>query len=182
VSIDWGSVPAWVGSILTGSSLLIAANAYRLSVSERIQQQAMKVTAWIAEAGAELANGEKSTQDMLYVRNASDAAAYFVVLQHSDVSTPGPTGISGWRSIGPETTVSAISGVPAGQLLPSALMFIDAGGQPWRRSRTGQLSRPARRKTSSAALALESYFGLDDLIFSEEAVTERDPTTEESPK
>jgi hypothetical protein len=158
--LDWGNVPAWVGSTLTGTSLLIASVSYRQNVVERTKKQAVQVTAWFTPAGEELdAIGTKATEDTVFVRNASDAAVYLVVLNHDD-GTPGtpPQGVSTWRSIGPQTTVSTPSLMGPTQLLPSALTFVDATGRPWRRQRTGVLSGPKRRQRSSVISALERYF------------------------
>jgi hypothetical protein len=35
LQVKWGDIPAWVGSILTGTSLLIAALSYRRSVMDK---------------------------------------------------------------------------------------------------------------------------------------------------
>src|SRR6185437_3359668 len=63
MELDWGNVPAWIGSILTGSSILIAALTYRRSVEDRERAQAAKVTAWV-DIGAE----------KIFLRNSSDSA------------------------------------------------------------------------------------------------------------
>jgi len=164
VGIDWGNVPAWVGAVLTGSSFLIAANAYRQSVAERIQRQARQVTAWVVVAGDTVDGGAPLGQDLLCVRNGSDAAAYFVIVNHGDGQRPDRLGVSAWRSIGPETTVTAASLVAPGDLLPATLSFIDAGGQAWSRGRLGQLSRPARRRRGEVTASLEAYFRVDEQL------------------
>jgi len=62
---DWGNVPAWVGTVLTSSSLLIAASTYRKSVAEKKREfdehqreQVSKVSVWTSDGGTvKVANG-----------------------------------------------------------------------------------------------------------------------------
>src|SRR5262245_48009031 len=49
LGLDWGNVPAWVGSLLTGTSLLVAALTFRRAVGEARRDQVSKVSAWLAD-------------------------------------------------------------------------------------------------------------------------------------
>jgi hypothetical protein len=48
MGLDWGNVPAWVGSILTGSSLAVAAITYVRSAEERRRENAENARAQAA--------------------------------------------------------------------------------------------------------------------------------------
>jgi hypothetical protein len=71
LQVKWGDVPAWVGSILTGTSLLIAALSYRRSVLDKEREQASKVAAWIA-----LVEEDGQRKRVLRISNGSDASIY----------------------------------------------------------------------------------------------------------
>jgi hypothetical protein len=60
-----------VGSILTGTSLLIAALSYRRSVLDKEREQASKVAAWIA-----LVEEDGHRKRVLRISNGSDASIY----------------------------------------------------------------------------------------------------------
>lgn len=156
----WGDVPTWVGSVLTGSSLLIASGSYRQSVSDRRSGQASLVSAWLAEKGEPLGpGGARLEEDTVFVRNSSTAAVSLVVLHHDDPTSPGgPKGVSAWRSVGPGLTVSSPSLVSDRQLLPSVLMFVDSSGRPWRRLRSGVLEGARSRNRDQLRSSLENYF------------------------
>ncbi len=125
LALDWGSVPAWLGSILTGSSLVIAALAYRRSVLDKEREQAAKITAWfeLTERGP-----------IVRLRNSSDGAIYEVLISVGlgikDIDL---------RTVPPETTAKAgFRGTVGGRGVP-IVRFRDSAGRYWRRDSNGQL-------------------------------------------
>ena len=46
MSLDWGTIPAWVGSILTGGSLLVGASILRRDRIKHESDQARQVVCW----------------------------------------------------------------------------------------------------------------------------------------
>lgn len=154
MAVDWGPVAAWVGTLLTGPSLLIAASAYRQSVKESFQQQARSVTAWVEDGDQEVG----AEADYLCLRNASHGAVQLVVLRYFNSTDELAVGGSLWRSVGPETTIRLPSSLAPGRLLLTTLDFVDSSGTPWRRSITGQLSTPKRRLRRQVRDELQRYF------------------------
>src|SRR5271165_1935534 len=75
VGLNWGDVPAWVGSILTGSSILIASLTYRRSVRDRRAEQLDR-----ERAQAALISTWIESDSTLTVANASNAAVAVRVL------------------------------------------------------------------------------------------------------
>src|SRR3954447_4179578 len=72
--LDWGNVPAWVGAVLTSTSLLVAALTYRRSVDDKERDQASNVAAWVARR---VENGTQ--RKVLRVSNGSDAPVYEII-------------------------------------------------------------------------------------------------------
>jgi hypothetical protein len=48
LGLDWGNVPAWIGTIVTSSSFAVAALSFRRSVLDKERAQASNVAAWVA--------------------------------------------------------------------------------------------------------------------------------------
>jgi hypothetical protein len=71
---DWGNVPAWVGTIVTRSSFLIAALSYRRSVRDKEGEQASRVAAWHQMSGE-----QGLSRRVLHISNGSDGPIYDVV-------------------------------------------------------------------------------------------------------
>ncbi|MEU3618860.1 hypothetical protein ABZ725_42045 [Streptomyces sp. NPDC006872] len=74
---DLGTVPAWVGSILTGGSLLFAAITFSRSRGDEKRAQASKVGAWVSQ---EDDDEPASFKYILNVSNTSDVGAYEIVV------------------------------------------------------------------------------------------------------
>jgi hypothetical protein len=127
VSVDWGSVPAWVGSVLTGVSLLIAATAYRRSVNEKTREQAGEVSAWFDSTAD---NGSA-----ICIRNGSGAAIYEVVAL---VRSTGEE--IDLKAVPPETTVTHVVMNSSGSRGPVPVRFRDSIGRYWRRDDEGRLT------------------------------------------
>jgi hypothetical protein len=73
--MNWGDVPAWIGTITTSVSVLIAALAYRKSILDKERGQASKVAAWVAlfgEPGKE--------HRIVRLSNSSDAPVYELIV------------------------------------------------------------------------------------------------------
>src|SRR4051812_8868584 len=47
-SLDWGTVPTWVGTLFTSASVTLAAISYLRSVLDRERDQAASVSAWLS--------------------------------------------------------------------------------------------------------------------------------------
>jgi hypothetical protein len=135
---DWGSVPAWVGSVLTGTSLMIAALSYRRSVAERTREQwdrerrqAAKVSTWVVNSRrALIQNGnDMAITIQAFVDNATLLAA-------SDrVSfAPGAT-----RQVAlPYEYERMVQ--ESGHIGPApSLLILDSSGREWVRTETGEL-------------------------------------------
>src|SRR4051794_5872101 len=95
LGLDWGNVPTWVGAVLTGSSLLIAANTYRRAVQDRRREQASKFAAWVSGTPAVgrvqlfLANGSDMPVYKVRVDLIVDGDRSSVKSEHIDVAPPG---------------------------------------------------------------------------------------------
>jgi hypothetical protein len=132
--LDWGNVPAWTGSILTGSSLLIAALAYRRSVRDKERDQANKTVAWISMAPGDGVGDEesKSLATNVFVRNGSD-----LPIRHVTVWLSWPhgkaTGREHWDTIIGDTTVRRENNDYDWDDNPM-VQFKDAAGRWWHRS------------------------------------------------
>lgn len=62
--VDWGNVPAWVGSLLSGLSVILAISIIWRDRMQRIRSQAAKVVIWEER--------NESGSSILYLRNTSD--------------------------------------------------------------------------------------------------------------
>jgi hypothetical protein len=140
LGLDWGNVPAWVGSVLTGSSILIASLTYRRSVEDKRREQqdrerlqAANVSAWI-----DLPNGR------VYLQNSNDVTIKARIFlephiegQSSVVFQEVPIGpkqkvhneLPGWATYLREDSET-----------PSVLI-VDSAGAIWIRDSRGKLDR-----------------------------------------
>jgi hypothetical protein len=83
-SLNWGDVPTWVGSVLTGVALLIAAITYRKSIRESAREQAKSITVWVGEQAADLSYE-------LQIKNGSNSAIYSAAVYYSRQVLVAPT-------------------------------------------------------------------------------------------
>ncbi len=188
--LDWGNVPAWVGSILTGTSLLIAAFSYRRSVMDKERDQASKVAAWIA-----LVNEDGHRKRVLRISNGSDASIYELTCRpHNDreifleeLPAKATTAV-GLRGVGPQPKITkqAIAGIKFwfvsvetttttevfSQEPSPEIEFCDALGRWWRRSPRGEVRRIRSRVRTTYAEA-NSIVSLADGIWREPASSTR---------
>jgi hypothetical protein len=150
---EWGDVPAWVGSILTGTSLLIAAFTYRRSVRDRAheqeyreREQASRVSVW-------------ERDHRLYIENSNDVAVTVQPFRqdrlergqwagHEPVPVPPRQRISAPSNLGHwEITESGEEFHPT-----VSLLIVDTTGTTWLRDEAGALTRLDER----ASMALKS--------------------------
>ena len=90
--MDWGTVPAWVGSLLTGFSLLIAAITYLRSAEERRRENAEN-----ARAQAALVSSWPVNVRRWQVRNGNTVAVSVqALIDDSHLSEP----VASWRRSG----------------------------------------------------------------------------------
>jgi len=69
--LDWGSVPTWVGTIVTSTSVAIAALSYRRSVADKEREQARHVASWVG-----LVEEDGKLRRILRITNGSEAPVY----------------------------------------------------------------------------------------------------------
>jgi hypothetical protein len=155
--LDWGNVPAWVGSILTGTSLMIASLTYRRSVKEKEREQtdrergqASKVTTWLGHG-----------RDDAWVENSNDVAVSVQIfmrrgdeIDSSDVIGLGPNEKRSY-ALAPHAYYEyrASVGARGDTLPPPSLMIVDSSGRCWLRDEVGQLT--ALDETARARLEAE---------------------------
>ncbi len=135
---DWGNVPSWIGSVLTSTSLLIAAVSYRRSVKDkareqwdREREQAGKVSAWVISSRRAL------------IRNGNDVA---VAIQ-AFFDRPGLFAVSDLHTFAPAETRELtlpydyermVQGPGQPRFGPS-LVIVDSAGRTWVRTDRGNL-------------------------------------------
>src|SRR6266508_2079000 len=162
--LDWGNVPAWAGSILTSSSLLIAALSYRRSVLDKERDQASKVAAWVV-----LADSSESQKRMLRVSNSRDASIYEITVRLREtpevfleelpakttttIELPAARSSSKIETSGIAVRLlfieASVTTETLSQESPPELEFCDALGRWWKRIPRGQLKRiQSRRRTT----------------------------------
>ena len=158
--IAWGSVPEWAGSLLTGSSLLIAALAYRRSVRDKETDQASKTVAWISMAAETTGSeDEKHLKTHVFVRNSSklpirQATAW---ISFPDGKTLGR---EHWDTILPEMTVRRPNNEYDWDDQP-ALQFLDAAGRWWHRDEKGHLNQGKSSNCPPPPMQDKFYMGPD---------------------
>lgn len=137
--VEWGNVPAWVGSILTGSSLIIAAITYVRSAQERRRENAEK-----ARAQAALVSSWPVNVRRWQVRNGNTVAVSVQALIDGDNrSEPVVLYPSETRAI------RLPAGVEVGTtFLP--LLIVDSFGRRWIRHGAGELVEVTERDSAGS--------------------------------
>jgi hypothetical protein len=140
IGLNWGDVPAWVGAILTGSSILIASLTYRRSVRDRRAEQLDR-----ERAQAALISTWIESDSTLTVANASNAAVAVRVLFENRLNGK-PELASQDFQIGPMSRMVAPSGRPfdSGRDLNNerpGLLIVDSAGAVWLRHSNGKIDR-----------------------------------------
>jgi hypothetical protein len=143
LDLDWGSVPGWVGSVLTVTSVLVAVIAYRKRVQEIISDYARQVTAWRDEG-----------TPTVHVKNNSRRAVYAVVLFYPKIKVRRTMSgspfygddddfevVAKWYAIPPESEVEVGVEKPLGGPDVPWICFRDAGGRDWIRDYRGNLAQ-----------------------------------------
>lgn len=131
LGLDWGNVPSWVGAVLTGSSLGLAAVTYYRAAGDRRRQLDETERSGAARVSLWWLNPRKAM-----VRNSNDVA---VTVQ---AVLPG-TGLASERlGLGPGETRGLLLDGGLGQQSPDvALVVVDAYGRRWIRHADGRLER-----------------------------------------
>jgi len=133
--MEWGTVPAGIGTILTACSILIAAVSYRRSILNDEREQASKVNAW-AEPG------------LIVVKNSSDLPVRYVEVswdgheQHTTIVLQPDSKSAYPHQVQVDTPVD--------------LTFLDANGVWWRRDRSGLTRLKGMPEALARLLALDS--------------------------
>jgi hypothetical protein len=164
LGLDWGNVPAWVGTIVTSTSVSIAAISYRRSVRDKERDQASRISAWIG-----LVSGETGMRRVLQVANGSDASIYEVSVKipgRSDLilgEVPGKTTLTPDVEIPASSNQSRQTAVSASinllgtniegrtnidhisQEAAPEIEFRDGVGRWWSRNPQGRLQRITER-------------------------------------
>jgi hypothetical protein len=140
MGLNWGDVPAWVGSILTGSSILIASLTYRRSVRDRRAEQLDRERAQVAMVSTWLEQGARLT-----VANASNSAVKLRVIFEDRLSGK-PEIAYDELQIGPMGAMTTERGLPLVSGLDlnyesPGLLIVDAAGAIWRRHSSGKVER-----------------------------------------
>ena len=183
LGLDWGTVPAWTGSILTSGSILVASIAYRRSVHDKEAEQASKVYAWIDEAKPS-ENGEGR---VLRIRNSSDSLVYALsalpfgaervelaeLPQTSEYHLPLASVDSGllrrtYSLRYPALFLRLTSSVELQNSEPSPLLqFRDSGGRWWERDAKGNLRRERQGTVLTKSTFIISFFGIkiSEIVF-----------------
>lgn len=154
---NWGDVPSWVGALLTGTSLLIAALAYRGHVKEGERQQAGKVGAWVqltedgtTSPGRQLrvSNNSDGPISDLTVRVGGKEYRFNEVLPHSivpsDLPPRPPSANVKETTVGVKMWFVAVEGTIREETVseePIELEFRDSVGRFWLRNSNGRLKR-----------------------------------------
>lgn len=140
MGLNWGDVPAWVGSILTGSSILIASLTYRRSVRDRRAEQLDRERVQVAMVSTWIEQGARLT-----VANASNSAVKLRVIFENRLSGK-PEIAYGELQIGPMGGMTTERGLPVGSgkdlnYESPGLLIVDAAGAIWRRHSSGKVER-----------------------------------------
>jgi hypothetical protein len=155
LGLNWGDVPAWVGSVLTGVALLVAANTYRKSVRDSEREQAKTVTVWVEE---ERSTGFLRRENTLHIMNGSSATIYSATAYYKRQGKFAPTwsspyyevrdsdsgliGLGRWASIGPgEERQTTFRRSKASNPEIPWLYFRDSNGVDWIRDYRARLKR-----------------------------------------
>ena len=157
MGLNWGDVPAWVGSILTGSSILIASLTYRRSVRDRRVEQLDRERAQAATISTWF-----ESEETLIVANASNAAVKVRVLFEDRFSGKPEIAYSELQ-IGPMSRKAMEHGWPypyhRDMISDSpGLLIVDAAGAFWRRHSSGKVQRLDEAGRNSLERELELRF------------------------
>ncbi|WP_203830963.1 hypothetical protein [Actinoplanes palleronii] len=133
---DWGNVPSWVGSLLTGSSLALASFTYsrtsgdrRRVLEESERSQAARVSLWWI-------NPRKAL-----VRNSNDVAVTVQAFVEG-TEDESPAAASEHLGIGPGQTWSLLLPVSSSSAPTRVdLAIVDGYGRRWIRRTGGTLDR-----------------------------------------
>lgn len=150
MGLDWGSVPVWVGILLTSVSVVVAVRTYVLNSRRALQEQASQVMVTVQQA-----QGAPDILHTAVVTNHSKAPIWRVVLEVNrymtmesserklvvapDESFAFTTEVF-WQEKFVPGTVNRLAESP----LYGVVRFVDAQGYQWRRSSTGVLSPQPR--------------------------------------
>lgn len=131
MAVEWGTVSSWVSSLLTGSSVALAAFTYfratkdrHRALDESERAQAARVSLWWVNPRRAL------------VRNSNDVAVTVRAVLPDDDAGSEPLGL------GPgETRELLLSAGLEGRSAGLALMMVDSHGRAWIRNGDGVLDR-----------------------------------------
>jgi hypothetical protein len=156
LGLNWGDVPTWVLSILTGCAFLIAAVTYRKSVSDSQRDQANAVSVWVGEeqrVEGGLLHRLTHCKNTLHVKNGTSATVYSVTVYYRKSGRQEPEFrspyyddnfrvLGRWISLGPgeEREADFERNKPADPQIPW-LYFRDANGVDWIRDYRARLKR-----------------------------------------
>lgn len=146
-TLAWGTVPEGIGVILTSLSILIAALAYRRSVSDREREQASKINAWV-----EIVNGDEEGGYHVVVRNDSDLPIRNLLMTWDNDIVPEEP--SQWQElmVRPKSEERCKQKEYMAPDTPISCVFLDAAGRYWKRGKDGSLSRIKKRPPYAAQM------------------------------
>lgn len=133
---DWGTVPAWVGSVLTGGSVAFASFSYFRSIGDRHEERLERERVQVSQVSTWVGPSLGGDDDVL-IGNKSDAAVDVVAFYHENgqrFASPniglGPGQIRGGRRIS----------LLFNDRIPN-LVITDSAGLVWLRTADSQLER-----------------------------------------
>jgi hypothetical protein len=152
MGLDWGSVPAWVGSILTGSSILIASLTYRRSVQDRRDEQLNRARAQAAKVSAWVNRGDIK----VFLQNANDTAVKARVFFEERLDDEESAYLE--EHVGPNQRKSSRtpSWLDVDEPITPALLIVDGVGAVWLRHSNGKLDRLNEEDRASLERKLDS--------------------------
>jgi hypothetical protein len=174
MGLDWGNVPTWIGTVVTSTSVAIAAISYRRSVHDKERSQASLVAGWI---GITTDGGQ--LRRVLRISNGSDTSIYDVTARIPSIreitlpELPAKTTTS-VDIVVPQTAAmkrveisinlwvlagSAVRETVSQDLSPE-LEFRDGSGRLWKRSPDGRLTQLRERTFTYSEAKLGGLFGL----------------------
>jgi len=141
LGLDWGNVPSWVGTLVTGGSATVAARGYLHSVRNKEREQIAQFSCWIK---FDVTN----RRFILHVRNASHASLHRV----SVIATGWDSGKESpehhinehfvWSPLGPETEHTAPLTRNGNYAIPPMWQVMDSLQRYWC---IGGMGEPPRR-------------------------------------
>ena len=150
LGVDWGDVPAWIGSIGTAVAFILAAWVYLQSFRDRRAEQARKVAAWAPGGITLLSPGEEiprtpmtvdveSIHTLVHVYNLSDELVSDLTMRlvRLDGTEFDERARTHWTDVGPGQRIENGIRLPydGRPLTPLRVQieFTDAAGRRWRR-------------------------------------------------